>query len=303
MCQHRCRSGATLVEVLVVIAIIAVLLALLLPAVPKVREAALRVESMNHLRQIALAVQNYASSYAGLLPTTPGEDLRTSLFFNLLPYIEHGNYYADVMAGRYPHTSYYTIKMYLNPLDPSLPDPRNAPAHSSYAANAWVFIYISHPELPRSFADGASNTILFAEHYAHCNQTQFDWYTRWIHYFPDSPPLPPNWLHRATFADFDPLKRVWIDPPNGIYDPVRDDVYPITSGNPPVSTGSVPGLTFQVRPRIQDCDWRIAQTPQSGGMLASMADSSVRILSAGMSETTYWAAVTPSGGEALGNDW
>lgn len=295
MYHHRCRSGVTLVEVLVVIAIVAVLLALLLPAVQKVREAALRTESMNNLKQISLAAQNYASSFMGLLPTTPGEDPRTSLFFNLLPYIDHGNYYADVIAGRYPHTSDFTVKQYVSPLDPTLPDPRNAPGLSSYAANAWALIYNRQPDLPRTFPDGTSNTILFAEHYANCKQTQFNWYANENIYFPDAPPLPAITLHRATFADSDPL--------NAVYNPVKDDVYPITSGNPPVTTGSVPGLTFQVRPRARDCDPRIAQTPQSGGMLASIADGSVRILSAGMSEATYWAAVTPSRGEVLGDDW
>jgi hypothetical protein len=82
-----------------------------------------------------------------------------------------------------------------------------------------------------------------------------------------------------------------------------EDVYPITSGSPPTTVGSVPGFTFQVAPRIADCNPLIAQTPHPSGMLVAMADGSVRTLSGGMSATTYWSAVTPAGGEVLGNDW
>ena len=38
-------------------------------------------------------------------------------------------------------------------------------------------------------------------------------------------------------------------------------------------------------------------------MNVGLADGSVRFLSTGMSGTTWWSAVTPAGGEVLGNDW
>jgi len=97
----RGRSAVTLVEVLVVIAIIGVLIALLLPAVIKVRDAALRVESKNNLKQIILATHSYADANNGHLPLLFGRG-GDSLFFSLLPYIEQGNYYAEVQAGIRP---------------------------------------------------------------------------------------------------------------------------------------------------------------------------------------------------------
>ncbi len=105
------RNAFTLVELLVVIAIIGVLVGLLLPAVQNAREAARRIQCSNNLKQLGLAMHNYASAHrifpsgyvsfdtrTGRAPTWAGIDPSTwdaapgwGWSALLLPFIEQGN--------------------------------------------------------------------------------------------------------------------------------------------------------------------------------------------------------------------
>ena len=91
-CVIRSRSAFTLVELLVVIAIIGVLIALLLPAVQAAREAARRAQCANNMRQIGLAIHQYANVHGGKFPlTTHQADRSESWIFTLAPWLENVN--------------------------------------------------------------------------------------------------------------------------------------------------------------------------------------------------------------------
>ena len=88
-------GGFTLVELLVVIAIIGILSGLLVTAVQKARESARRMQCANQIRQLALAAQNYHSSFNSFPPGVDCSRQKSSLFVFLLQHLEDGQLYEQ----------------------------------------------------------------------------------------------------------------------------------------------------------------------------------------------------------------
>ena len=84
------RMAFTLVELLVVIAIIGALIGLLLPAVQAARAAARRTQCSNNMRQIGLAIHQFANAHDGELPVVQGHDFgeKQSWIYTLAPHLE-----------------------------------------------------------------------------------------------------------------------------------------------------------------------------------------------------------------------
>jgi len=155
--SKRGRCAFTLIELLVVIAIIATLIGLLLPAVQKAREAANRAKCQNNMKQVGLAVQNYASAFGGNLPPlSTNVPIVQSFHVQLLPYIEQSALYSQISAAGGIPQSPPAGGLHLNVINPYIcpSDTYSRPlglvltdsfglasgwGATNYAANHWVF--------------------------------------------------------------------------------------------------------------------------------------------------------------------
>jgi prepilin-type N-terminal cleavage/methylation domain-containing protein len=321
------RRGFTLIELLVVIAIIAVLIGLLLSAVQKVREAANRITCSNNLKQLGLAAQHYHDTQQHFPPgigyyPPASNGVFGTYYFHLLPHLEQRALFNAALgsvafpAPVGPTVVYYPgnnnvysqrVAVFLCPSDPSVGSdgvvtvdgvPFGA---TCYGPNSVVFArndFTTNP--PTSIdpqgktrladvTDGTTNTLFYAEKYARCSNTF----------------MPPQYRDGGTaWAYCTAPAFPWQQQPMNLPGKAFQSGFAIpalASRGAPNALG--PGSKFQHQPSPTNCDPTRTATAHPGGIQVGLADGSVRTLSPNLSGTTWWAAVTPSGGEVLGSDW
>jgi hypothetical protein len=158
----------------------------LLPALIRADADADRAKCQNNLKQLVLAVHNCNDAYGNLPPSVGSFQAATSdgtVHFYLLPFVEQEELYKDGADGgggfsvwnKGVHSK--IVPVFLCPADASGGDTHlynGWLATSNYAANYLVFA-LGGASIPRSFPDGTSNTIVFAERFQLCNQTPCAW--------------------------------------------------------------------------------------------------------------------------------
>lgn len=171
--MNRRSRGFTLIELLVVIAIISVLIALLLPAVQAARGAARRIQCVDNMKQIGLALNNYmgqhnAAPMGGFWRPVYNAPNRTNGYGSLvplLPFMEQSALYntinQDWSAGNVQNsTAFGTVIAVLQCPSESYsgetatvpgdqvyynPPPTVKVAYSSYAACTGIWYLSSGP--------------------------------------------------------------------------------------------------------------------------------------------------------------
>jgi prepilin-type N-terminal cleavage/methylation domain-containing protein len=304
----RGKRGFTLIELLVVIAIIAILVGMLLPAVQKVREAAAKSTCGNNLKQIGVAIHNYASTYQdrlvpGMANWTPAGNNNGypggNFHWHLLPFIEQDNipkvlatgniYYSWGGSGSVNgQTTSTAVKTYRCPSDPT---PSNDGARSNNSGGWPVTSYFRNYHLWDSgggyqasagghywtlskynvgnIPDGTSNTVAVVERYADL--------------------LPPNnftgsqysglWTHHGQdryhwgYSQWAPVYGQW-------------------SSAPP---------QFGVNPR--EAAYYLPQSGHKAVVMTLLMDGAVKAVGAGINATTWLYAITPDDGQPLPANW
>jgi hypothetical protein len=255
--------------------------------VQKVREAAARSQSQNNLKQMTLALHNCNDTY-GKLPSACGNfpNINSNSWapaphgtiqYFLLPFMEQTNLYNQI-GGWSWNSGPTVVKTFLAPGDPSLPGNNLTWSNrgaQSYAANGFVFSdqnglgYWTGNWSWGSVPNGNGG-------YARIPAT-----------------IPDGTSNTIAFGErfciCQGVQHIWsedgqVQNPWSAYVYVED--LPIWNAN-----------------YVNNCSYYRFGTFSAAGVMVSLMDGSVRLVTNGISNTTWVDALLPNDGIPLGSDW
>jgi hypothetical protein len=289
------RSAFNLFQLLLVLALLLILLGLLLPAVQKVREASARMQSMNNLKQLGIALHNHNATY-GVLPAGV-DDHGFSASAKLLPFIDQNalskriDFKKSIGDKANAPARAVRIKTLESPLDP-VGQVKRAYGPTNYLFNDLAFFHNSKSTIPGTFTDGTSNTVVTGEtlkgdNGAHATDVRRQYV---LLKKGDLKRVGPDTGVKYFKADTNIAAdrcASWMDG-RFLMGTANARLRP-NDKRPDVSCGGVSGVS--------------SLRSYQSGVIVGLGDGSVRSVSNAISEATWKAAFTPAGEDLLGADW
>ena len=318
------RSGFSLIELLTVVGVIGLIVSLSLPAIQTSREAARRTNCLNNMKQIGVAMNNYALTW-NVFPPNPldnnslGFSRVFSAFALILPDLDQSNLFNSInfstsIGGDLNQIAPNTTSMgtflyafvcpsdYL--VDPSQPAPINYRTNNGVCGDCKAGTkngaFTIDGTSTAGFLDGLSNTLLISEKLIGTNEKiSFEPNRDWIRCNPPNPEhyrqdTVEDWLRHCSSRTYS------LDSRNIYHNAGRGWIH----GNVCES-----GFFVSAPPnsRIPDCGYGwidglgvfTARSLHPGGVDAAMADGSVRFFTNGINANVWRALGTRNGMEAV----